>query len=116
MSYPTAAPQKTRRHLMVPGEMSTVPSRHSTEVVQRWVMSVLAVSIISHLAGGMVFAAYYTDSLPASSRIGLLVIAGVMGCLALAAGFAIHRRSPVTPWLVFGLVPSLVGGYFCFAR
>ncbi len=101
---------------MVPGEMSTVPSRHSTEVVQRWVMTVLAISIVFHLAGGMVVAACYTESLLASSQIGLLVIAGVMGCLALAAGFAIHRKSPLTPWLAFGLVPSLVGGYFCFAR
>ena len=99
MNYPTAAPQKTRKHLMVPGQVSTLPSRRSTEMVQRWVMTVLAISIVFHLAGGMVFTAYYTESLVASSQIGLLVIAGVMGCLALAAGFGIHRKSPLTPWL-----------------
>lgn len=116
MNYPTAAPQKVRKHLMVPGQISTPPSSHSTEVVQRWVITVLTISIVFHLAAGLVFAAYYTESLVASSQIGLLVIAAVMGCLAVGAGFAIHRKSPLTPWLALGLLPSLVGGYFCFSR
>ena len=79
-------------------------------------LAVLVVSIVFHLAGGLVVAACFTDPARPSSQIGLLVIAGVMGCLAMGAAFAIHRRSPLTPWLVLGLLPSLVGVYFVFAR
>jgi hypothetical protein len=85
-------------------------------MVQRWVLTVLTITLVFHLAGGLAFAAYFADPDVPSSRIGLLVIAAVMGCLAIGATFAIHRRSAVTPWLVLGLLPSLVGVYFCFLR
>ena len=29
-----------------------------------------------------------------------------------AAGFLIHQRSPLTPWLVLGLLPLVVGLFF----
>ena len=83
-------------------------------MVQRWVLTVLTISIVFHLAGGLAFAAYYTDPEAPSSRIGLLVIAAAMGCLAIGAVLAIHRRRLLTPWLALGLLPSLLGVYVCF--
>jgi hypothetical protein len=85
-------------------------------MVQRWVVTVLTITIVFHLAGGLAFAAYCVDPDVPSSRIGLLLIAGVMGCLAIGAVLAIHRRRLVTPWLALGLLPSLAGTYFCFLR
>jgi hypothetical protein len=116
MNHPGAVP-KVRKHLMVPGQQRAPgPTSHSTVMVQRWVLTVLTITIVFHLAGGLAFAAYFINPDVPSSRIGLLVIAALMGCLAIGAVFAIHRRSVVTPWLALGLLPSLLGVYFCFLR
>ncbi len=85
-------------------------------MVQRWVLTVLTISIVFHLAGGLAFAAYFINPDVPSSRIGLLIIAALMGCLAVGAVCAIHRRRVVTPWLAIGLIPALSGVYFCFLR
>ncbi len=77
--------------------------------VQRWVMSVLAVTTIGHLAVGIVVGAAYVGDERAGADVGLLVIAGVLGVLGVAAGFLIHERSPFTPWLLVGTLPALVG-------
>lgn len=117
MNHVAPPTPRVRKHLMVPGQPpAPSPSSHSTVIVQRWVVTVLTITIVFHLAGGLVYTAYYIDPDLPSSRIGLLVIAAVMGCLAIAATFAIHRRRPITPWLVLGLLPSLLGVYFCFLR
>ena len=80
--------------------------------VQRWVMSALAVTTIGHFAAGLVFAAVLMDDHAMSARIGLVVIAAVVGVLGVAAGFLIHQKNPLTPWLVLGLAPAAVGLYF----
>ena len=80
--------------------------------VQQWVMSALAVTTILHLAAGLAVAAVFADARDA--QVGLNVIAGAVGVLAVAAGFLIHRRSPVTPWLLLGVLPGLIGAWFTF--
>jgi hypothetical protein len=80
--------------------------------VQRWVMSALAVTTIGHFAAGLVLAAIFMDHTDRVARIGLVVIAGVVGVGAVAAGFLIHQMKPLTPWLVLGLLPLVVGLYF----
>ncbi len=94
---------------MTPGQPVRVDRQaeeRSLTRVQKWVMSTLAVSTILHLAGGLVLAAAYVE--PRSSKIGLLVIAGAFGFMAVAAGLLIHQRSVKTPWLLLGaLVPAL---------
>jgi hypothetical protein len=80
--------------------------------VQRWVMSALAVTTIGHFAAGLVVAAVFMDGTEQVARIGLVVIAGVVGVLGVAAAFLIHQRSALTPWLVLGLLPLAVGLYF----
>jgi len=79
--------------------------------VQRWVMSVLAVTTIGHFAAGLVIAAVYMDSRPTSARVGIDLIAAVVGVLGVAAGFLIHQKSALTPWLLVGLLPAVVGLY-----
>jgi hypothetical protein len=77
--------------------------------VQRWVLSVLAATTILHLSLGLVLAALYITEDNQGAQIGLCVIAAVTGAVAIAAGFAIHQKNPVTPWLLLGLTPGIVG-------
>jgi hypothetical protein len=77
--------------------------------VQRWVLSVLAVFTIAHLAIGLVIAALAVRADDTSARVGLCVIAGIFGVLAVAVGQLIHRRNPVNAWLLLGLLPGIVG-------
>ena len=116
MTSPPPVPGKPqprpRRHLIDP----TNPRPPSTQgmsmgAVQRWVMSVLAVTTIGHFAAGLVIAAVFMDSRPVSARVGIDLIAGVVGVLGVAAGFLIHEKSALTPWLLLGLLPAAVGLY-----
>lgn len=84
--------------------------------VQKWVMSVLAVTTIEHLSAGLVVAAYFLSDGRPGGQAALLVVAGVVGLLAVAAGFLIHGRRPVTPWLLAGLLPALVGVWLIYLR
>ncbi|GAA1434700.1 hypothetical protein GCM10009641_28740 [Mycobacterium cookii] len=77
--------------------------------VQKWVMSTLAVTTILHLVVGLVVAAVMLDDAPDSSKIGLNVIAGIFGAIAVATGLAIHGRRILSPWLLLGLVPTATG-------
>lgn len=97
-----------RRHLMVPGQPPRAAAdRMSLTSVQRWIMSTLAVTTILHLSGGVVLAAAAVDK--HTSRIGLLVIAAAFGVIAIATGLLIHRRTPLHPVLLVGLLPALAG-------
>lgn len=77
--------------------------------VQKWVMSTLAVTTILHLVVGLVVAAVMLDEAPDSSKIGLNVIAGIFGAIAVATGLAIHGRRILSPWLLLGVVPTAIG-------
>ena len=121
-----AAPRR-RRHLMDPANSQrTAPSGAqsgqsagrsggkpmSISSVQRWVMSALALTTIGHFAAGLVVAAIFLEDGRPGARVGLTLIAGVVGVLGVAAAFAIHQKSPVTPWLLVGLLPTAVGLFF----
>lgn len=86
---------------------------HSLTTVQRWVMSVLAVFTIAHLAIGIAYASLFLREDATAGRIGLNVIAAVFGVLGLCTGFLIHGNKPYARpyvwWLPLGLVPGIVG-------
>ena len=111
MSLPPVPPR--RKHLMDPANPRPQVSRQSMSMtsVQRWVMSVLAVTTIGHFSAGLVLAAVFLDR-GTGSQVALAGIAGVVGVLGVAAGFLIHQKNPLTPWLVLGLLPAAVGLYF----
>ncbi|QBX56125.1 hypothetical protein EXE58_12055 [Nocardioides seonyuensis] len=110
---PTTVTPRRARHLMDPD--APRPARdqaredRSLSRVQRWVMSVLAVTTIGHLAGGIVLAALTIDDPQPGARVGLCVIAGAFGVLAVVVGLAIHGRRLLSPWLLVGLLPTVVG-------
>ena len=113
MSSGQPRPPAVRKHLMTPGQPRPT-QRYNTSLtsVQRWVMSTLVAITILHLSAGLVVAAYFADRV--SSQIGLLVISALFGLIAFVAALLIHKRSPLSPWLLPGLVPALVGAYLIF--
>jgi len=111
MSDPT---RSRPRHLLDPESLGR-PSPNLTverarlERVQRWVMSSLAVTTILHLSAGLSIAAWFMDADRAVPRYGLVVIAGILGVLSVAAALALHKKSPWSPWLLLGALPTVVG-------
>lgn len=114
MSSRQRPPQK---HLMTPGSPRVVKrDPMSLGRVQKWVLSTLSVTTIAHLAAGLVLAAIFVDESRLDSQIGLLVISGAFGVIAVLSALLIHQRRLTSPWLVLGLLPTVVGGYFVFWR
>ena len=113
MSSGQSGPPAVRKHLMTPGQPRP-QQRYNTSLtsVQRWVMSTLVATTILHLSVGVVVAAYFSDRL--DSQIGLLVISALFGLIAFGAALLIHKRSPLSLWLLPGLLPALVGAYLIF--
>src|SRR5687767_9808060 len=107
---PATPPVRRPRHLLDPSDLqrshrSSQSSKESLTNVQRWVMSVLAATTILHFAGGLVVAAVFMDESRFDARVGLNVIAAVIGVLAVATARLIHAKSPIPPLLLLGLLP-----------
>ncbi len=119
--YAGRVPEPRRpRHLLDPDDLrrshqQSQGTQDSLTHVQQWVMSILAVTTIGHLAAGVAVVAVFTEDSRMDARVGLNLIAGVIGVLAVAAGLMIHRKSPLSWWLLVGLLPMLVGLWFTFA-
>ena len=86
----------------------------SLTTVQMWVMSVLAVSTILHLAFGLIAAAFYLEASRTGAQVCLLLLAGILGVASVVTGAAIHGKPVLSWWLLLGWVPSLVGAYLLF--
>lgn len=102
------------RHLMDPDAPRKAPDPEAVarlRRVQTWVMSVLVVTTIVHLSAGLAISAQYVDEDALSAGIGLSVLAGAFGVIAVASGLAIHQKSLVSPWLLLGALPGLVSVY-----
>jgi hypothetical protein len=112
----TQAPRRAR-HLMDPNAPRKPTSPEDLarlQRVQRWVLSVLTVTTIGHLALGLDLAALLISEDNAGAQVGLFIIASATGVVAIAAGFAIHHKNPLNPWLLLGLLPGIVGAFFAF--
>ncbi len=109
---------RRRRHLMDPNAPRPVhdhaAENESLSQVQRWVMSVLAVSTVFHLVLGVLLAALLLDNPRPGAQLGLCIIAGILGVMAVGLGFLIHQKKPWTPWLLAGVVPALVGAWLIY--
>lgn len=108
-------PVRRQRHLMDPANPrpKTRPEDLARlERVQKWVMSVLIVTTILHLSAGLGIAAQVVDEGATTAGVGLSVLAGAFGVIAVAAGRAIHRKPIASVWLLLGVVPGLVSLFF----
>jgi hypothetical protein len=119
-SVPARRQEKGRGHLLdldAPRRVIQDPEQDARDLarVQKWVMSTLAVTTILHLVVGLVVAAVMLDDAPDTSKVGLTVIAGIFGAMAVATGRAIHGRQILSPWLLLGVVPTAVGLWLAFS-
>lgn len=79
--------------------------------VKQWVTSALVLTTMFHLAVGLMIAAYFTDEDRTDARIGLNVLAGILWVAGIAGARAIHKKNPVSLWLVAGLALPAIGLY-----
>lgn len=77
-------------------------------------MSALLLTTATIFAGGLSVLAGSSDR--AGAKPGLLVIAGVVGLMAMAGVRVINQKPVASPWLLVGLLPAVVGWYFLFVR
>ncbi|NHC21690.1 hypothetical protein G6553_00700 [Nocardioides sp. IC4_145] len=124
MSAPTPPPRRARHLLDPDNPRPPQPTRRRKggkpggmpiEIVQRYVLSVLAATTILHLAIGLVFAGLVIDDEHRVSQVGLCVLGGAFGVMAVAAALAIHRKNPLSPWLLLGTIPGIVGVWMVLA-
>lgn len=111
------------RHLMdpnAPRKQSTPEDLARLQRVQRWVMSVLVATTIFHLSVGLVIGAAFIDDSERVAQVGLCILGGAFGVIAVMAAFAIHRQAftpaKVAIALAIGSVPTLVGLYLIVLR
>lgn len=113
------SPARRRRHLLDPNAPRPLrdprAEHESLTQVQRWVMSTLAVTTILHMSGGLIVAAMFLPEPTVGAQIGLNVIAGAFGVIAVVAALALHKRRIVSWWLVLGLLPMTVGLWLTFS-
>ena len=77
-------------------------------------MSALLLVTSFIFAGGLALLAGSADR--PGAKPGLLVIAGAVGVVALVGVRLIHRSRILTPWLLLGLIPAAVGGWWLYLR
>lgn len=81
----------------------------SIEQVQRWVISFLILAVASFPLGALTAViATIVDDGRRSDGILLLGVMVAIGVLALGAIRLVHRRPPLSPWLLCGAVPAVV--------
>ena len=90
------------------------PSVDSPEItiVRQWVLSVLVATTVLHLSAGLAVAGVFANGSRPGAGVGLNVLAGLCGVGAILAARLIHRRTPLSAWLLLGLLPGLVGLWF----
>jgi hypothetical protein len=84
------------------------------ETVQRWVASAILFHVGSVPA---VTLAVYSIGIAATDfgrGVGLWIMSAVIGLLTVAGIRAIFQRTPLTAWLLLGILPTAVTGFYIF--
>lgn len=115
VSHPTPTPDQgapRRKHLMDPNAPRKAPDPEALvrlARVQRRVVSVLAITTVLHLSAGLVIAADHVGKDRLDAQLTLLTIATIFMVGGIAATLVINHRKWLSPWLLIGLTPGLVG-------
>lgn len=87
----------------------------STEQVQRWVMSLLVFAITAFPIGGLIGVSHVIlGQHRRGAAIALMVMAGVIGMIAVGVMRVIHQRPLATPLILLGLIPAAIASIFVF--
>ena len=98
-----------------PEQLEKLEDERSLDLVQRMVVSALAIVVGGAISVGLT--AYITlnpSDLGQGSIVGLWVFAGIAGLLTAATILVINRRHPYSPLLVLGLIPTALAAYWVF--
>jgi hypothetical protein len=84
----------------------------SIEQVQRWVISFLVIAVSLFPLGALVAVGHSIDD---NGRTGdatiLLFVMAVIGILALIIIRLVHRRPPLSPWVLCGALPAIAAAF-----
>ena len=108
-NLPAQGPKRPR-HLMDPNAPVRTASDQSVTGVQRWVMTALVMTVAFLLAGGWVMIAVEIVTKQAGQVI-LLLNSAAFGIAGVVAARIIHQKSPLSPWLLVGFIPAIVGAF-----
>ena len=84
------------------------------ETVQRWVASVIVVHIGSVPAVSLAVYSIGVAKTDHGRGVGLWIMSAVIGLLTVAGVRLIFQRTPFSPWLVLGALPTAVTGFYIF--
>ncbi|WP_165547416.1 hypothetical protein [Kribbella sindirgiensis] len=90
------------------------PKPMNIETVQKWVASVILFHVGSVPAVSLAVYSLGIAKTDQGRGIGLWLMSGVIGLVTVAGMRLIHQRSPFTPWLVLGALPTIVTGFYLF--
>lgn len=82
--------------------------------VQRWVLSIVVIGVVGLHSAAMAAAPMAFNSGVAGAKPALLIISGAFGMIAVIAARMIHKKSPVTPLLIFGWIPAAIFFFIYF--
>jgi hypothetical protein len=112
---PHDEPEVTDPAPLDPEQVEQQEEARSLDLVQRLVVSALAIVIGGSFSAGLAaYMALKPAGLDQGSIIGLWVMTGFAGLLTAAAVLIINRRHPYSPLLVFGLLPMVLSAYWVF--
>jgi hypothetical protein len=90
------------------------PKPMKIETVQKWVASVILFHVGSVPAVSLAVYSIGFTKHDHGRGIGLWLMSGVIGLLTIAGMRLIHHRNPLTPWLIFGILPTAITGFYIF--
>ncbi|MGY4769126.1 hypothetical protein ACXC9Q_19605 [Kribbella sp. CWNU-51] len=82
------------------------------ETVQRWVASVILIHVGSVPAVTLAVYSIGVAGTDYGKGVGLWIMSGVIGLLTVAGVLAIFRRSVLSLWLVAGILPTAITGFY----
>jgi hypothetical protein len=82
------------------------------ETVQRWVVSVILLHVGSVPAITLAVYAIGVAKADYGKGVALWAMSGVIGLLTVAGVLAIFRRSPLSLWLIAGILPTAITGFY----
>lgn len=100
-----------------PDEKRPSPERQEMSLtqVQRWIISLLIFVLCAFPVGGLIGLSHAVLKQDRTgSAIGLAIMSGVIGTIGVAGMRIAHQRSLLTPLLLLGMVPALIGAFFVF--
>ncbi|MEU8222571.1 hypothetical protein [Kribbella sp. NPDC048915] len=90
------------------------PRPMNIETVQRWVVSAILFHVGSVPAVTLAVYSIGVAKDDFGKGVGLWLMSGVIGVLTAVGILAIHKRGPLSPWVIPGILPTAVTGFFIF--